>query len=180
MIEKTIIRKWTLEIDSLDNVVSAWEATEVDIDNISQELERIEHEIKPFDNNDFFTNVIELLDSIKPYYLSADENDPHYIRSLFDKKSGLLNYLSGLPFKIATLVSKPDDVELFMTGLVAASVQDGRLDTRDYVLSLNQLVNKAKSVGMAISEPIQLIVRSSSNNSRPMFGTIKSIFESFI
>lgn len=81
-------------------------------------------------------------------YLDALDEQRAQIRMAVSDKEGVLNCLLGYVYKSARHIHSAADKEWLRIGLAAASIQDCRLDYRDFLLALADLYVSAEEAGL--------------------------------
>jgi hypothetical protein len=81
-------------------------------------------------------------------YLGASAPERERIRSAVREKRGVLNCLLGYVYKAADRIHTAADQEWLRIGLAAASIEDCRVDYRDFLLALAALYTAAKEAGV--------------------------------
>ena len=113
--------------------------------------------------------VREALDELCSLYLNADDDQRARIRSSFEDKKRLRNYLhSYVGGRAAQLVRSTRDVTWLRLGLAAASINDQKVDYRDLLIALGKLWLAAEEVGIAPARHFSGAGRLSSDE--PVYG----------
>lgn len=82
------------------------------------------------------------------HYVDASKRQRGLIRDAVRDKRGILNQLMGYVYKSAEHVRTTKDVSWLRIGATAAVIQGGRLDQRDYLLTLAELYVSAEEAGL--------------------------------
>jgi len=99
--------------------------------------------------------AITFLKQVTDAYLSGDDDLRSQIRSAFSIDVVLLKYIHTFIFEMTNAIQSKDDVQALRRGLAAASIEENRVDANTMVVLLNDLIDKARSVGIEIDSHIR-------------------------
>ena len=166
-----LLPEWRDRLEGIDRDLSVHANESVDLDNIDLFLESAKSD--SYKNTFYHRELDRLLKYISKVYHVSNGGDRVKIRSTFDGLNSVLYYMMGMPSRISK--TKDLDAEKLMFGLTIASLQDGRLDARDLLLSIGSLIHAAEEQGLAVGQPLDKAVYLSSEVSRSFLGSMKDM-----
>jgi hypothetical protein len=113
--------------------------------------------------------VQEVLDELCSLYLKADQDQRGLIRSTFEGKKRVRNYLhSYIGGRAASRLRSTGETRWLDLGLAAASICDQKVDWRDLLIALGKLWLAAEDAGIAPARHFSAVGRISSDE--PVYG----------
>ncbi len=123
---------------------------------------------------DFFDKLDQEIMTLANYYVQSDCDSTQSIREMLCEYGNILSYMPGCVGALAMKVEK-GDVGALVCGLAIASMQDGRCDPRELILSLVHLIDTARNIGIDVNPHLRKIAELSSAADRFGMGSIRKI-----
>ena len=127
------------------------------------------------ENDPYFVHpnkkMLGLIEDLSSYYLNVDNDGRKVIRTFISEIKGGIQ-LPGLIYIVPSTIyafikslgkkiHKKDDGNLLKIGLAAASIEEGRMDTRDLLVSIEELYKSAQAVGIDVIPHFKFMIDKS-------------------
>lgn len=124
----------------------------------------------------------EFMNRLTDAYLDGTEEIQSHIRSAMSIDIVMLNFVHTFIYNMAQSIEAPTDDLLFRRALAAASMEENRVDSGKMTMLLNELVAKAKDVGIDVDEHLEKVARvTSAERSGRSFGySMQDFLRSYI
>lgn len=145
---------------------------ELNVNNFNEQLKRLAQQRYPESPHDKVKGPLEDLCIL---YLVANSEQRDQIRTTLDGMNEILSQLLGYPTYVSEFINSADDVRWLRIGLAAASIENGRNDWRDLLVSLGPLYLAAENAGI---DPVRHFQELEKLSIEPVHDILKGFHES--